>query len=44
MPLPQVGQVDIDFAAGQVTFWIFCLFAGGIVAELAAQVGRGTGM
>ena len=39
VPSPQVGQVDVPFAVSQIAFWIFCLFAGGIVAELAAQVG-----
>jgi hypothetical protein len=43
VPSPQVGQVDVDFVAGQVGFWIFCIFAGGIAAELAAQVGSGIG-
>jgi peptidyl-prolyl cis-trans isomerase C len=44
VPSPQVGQVGVEFVAGQVVFWIFCLFAGGTVAELAAQVGSGIGM
>lgn len=39
VPSTQVGQVTKEFAAGQVAFWIFAFFAGGIVAELAAQVG-----
>ena len=36
----QVGKVNIaKFAVDQVTFWLVACVAGGIVAELAAQVG-----
>lgn len=35
----QVGKVNIaKFAAEQVTFWLMACVAGGVVAELAAQV------
>lgn len=39
VPSDQVGQVTGEFAMGQVLFWMFALVAGGIVAEVAAQVG-----
>ena len=38
VPSPQVGQVDISFAAGQVVFWIVVVFAGGILAEAMASL------
>lgn len=38
VPSPQVGQVDISFALGQVTFWIFVFFAGGILAEVVSRL------
>jgi len=38
VPSPQVGQVDVPFAVGQVLFWIAVLFAGGILAEVVASL------
>lgn len=39
VPSAQVGEVTGEFAVGQLAFWIFAFLAGGVVAELAAQVG-----
>jgi len=38
VPSPQVGQVDLSFAVGQVFFWIAVFFAGGILAEMVASL------
>jgi len=38
VPSPQVGQVNLSFAVGQVIFWIAVFFAGGILAEVVASL------
>lgn len=40
VPSKQEGKVDVaQFAIDQITFWLLACVAGGIVAELAAQIG-----
>lgn len=41
IPSPQVGQVDFDtMLRDQVLFWVGACFAGGLVAEVAANLGN----
>mmetsp|Transcript_20607 Transcript_20607/g.26556 ORF Transcript_20607/g.26556 Transcript_20607/m.26556 type:complete len:219 (-) Transcript_20607:250-906(-) len=41
VPSPQADNMDLSFVAGQVFFWICIFFAGGILAELAAELASG---
>ena len=37
VPSPQIGQVDLSFVLGQVSFWTFVFLAGGILAEVVSR-------